>query len=341
MKHILKTILISAITVNSAYAQLKSTINFNKESIAIKNTTDFMFNYYAQYTGPSLGGNYQSGATYNRFDGGTGLDGKRYDTTGSQQIYQSFKVGYKLPKNLLISYSVTYQDNLKKGIEYNNGQNQRDYGRSFNNHRISLWIPTIISGSKASLSASVFYERPTYKVTNDITESDYSDNSTQTTVVDSEYQYGLGFQPTLSIYSNIPGLYHGLTASIERYVFPENTVVVEKDQYWCARNNNCAGIAKNKYQFNNQGLKANIGGYLNYMINDLVTFKSSIQFDWDQVGDQVGTFNEFGNNMDNIGNLGLSFSLTPNITFASGVNFSLEEAGLDKTAIQTSLNITI
>jgi len=77
------------------------------------------------------------------------------------------------------------------------------------------------------------------------------------------------------------------------------------------------------------------------MINDLITFKSSVQFDWNQVGDQVGTLNEFGNNLDNIGNLGLSFSLNKNMTFASGVNFSLEEASLNRTAIISSLNITI
>jgi len=168
----LRLFFISILTANSAYAQLKSSLTYSPKKLEIKNTTNFRFNYFAQYTGPSLSGDYQSGATYNRFDGGRSTTGKRYDTTGSEQLFQSFKLGYQLPKNMIISYGITYQDNLKKGIKYNEGASERNYGRSFNNHRISLWIPNILSGSKASLSTNIFFERPTYKVKNSFTETD-------------------------------------------------------------------------------------------------------------------------------------------------------------------------
>jgi hypothetical protein len=90
-----------------------------------------------------------------------------------------------------------------------------------------------------------------------------------------------------------------------------------------------------------QGLIANIGGYLNYMLTDKTTLKSSIEFDYDQVGNQVGTFNELGNNMDNIGNIGASYRVLSNMTLETGVNFSLEDPSIEKTAVFTSLDITI
>ncbi len=351
MKKIVSSIFMSTFLLSSASAALNTTVSSVKKKSGFKKVlSNFKLSYYAMYTGASLGGDYKSGSTYNRFDGGTSQDGKRYDATGSTQLYQSFKVGYKLPKNMAVSYGVTFQRNLTDDVEYEQvGGNKatRDNGTSYNNHRISLWVPSVLTGKRASLSFNFFYELPTEKSTNTINESAYSTKqlnqviAQDSTEVDMEYKYGIGIQPTLAIYSNVKGLFHGFRASYERYVFPEYVKEYEKLPFWCQRANNCNGIQKDKYTYQAQGTKMSFGAYANYLLTDKLTLKSSVEFDWDQVGDQVGTLNEWGNNMDNIGNLSTAYKVNKYMGVEAGVNFSLEEAGLDKTAIFGSLSLSI
>lgn len=330
-----KMIVFSILTSNIAYAQVNTTTSDVNQSSIQKVLSNFSFNYFAKYTGPSLSPDYQEGATYNRFDGGRNLKGQRQDTTGSKQTYQSFKLSYKLPKNMSISYGLTYQDNTQENIKFkwpDGAEGTREYGRSFNDHRISLFVPSIISGTKANLSSTFFYQLPTTQGSKD-----------------SELNYTLGIQPTLSIYSNIRGLFHGLTASVEKgfydkgYSYDEE--VVQSYTFQAENLDGSTSTYNGSYTYmqpyRHQGVKANIGAYVNYMLTDKTTLKSSVEFDWDQVGDQVGTTNEWGNNMDNIGNLGASYRILSNITIEGGVNFSLEEPAIDKTAIFTSLDITI
>lgn len=354
MRRIVQSLIFSIATSNIAYAApaISNKLNYKakKQSSFRKVVSNFNFNYFAQYTGRSLSDNYDSGATYNRFDGGTSEDGKKYDATGSTQVYQSFKLGYKLPNNMIVSYGITYQDNMTDDVEYTQlggSKAQRNNGRSMNNHRAALWMPSILSNNKGSLSLSLFIEEPTYKSTNTINETAMGGPSfdkvvaTNSTEVDMEYKGGVGFQPTISIYSKVPGLYHGISASYERYVYPEYTKTVKKHPFWCERKSDCSGIDKDTYEYKAQGAKANFGGYLNYSLNDRVTLKSSVEFDYDQVGDQVGSLSDWGNNMDNIGNLGASYSASRLLTLEGGVNFSLEEASIDKSAIFGSLNLSI
>lgn len=331
MKRIVKMLVISTLTSNIAIAQtLNNEITYKakKKSAVEKVLSQFSFNYFTQYSGPSLSDSYSGGATYNRFDGGTSDDGKRYDTTGSTQLYQSFTLGYKLPKNMLISYGVTYQDNLNKDVEFQSAYGDtytRDNGRSFNNHRIALWMPSIVTGSKASLSSSLFYEIPT------------TDGAK-----DTDMKYGVGIQPTLAIFSNIRGLQHGLTASFEKYVYPDNEFTTSTMPSWCSEPGyTCDGVLPNINTTKRQGTKVNLGGYLNYSISDKVILKSSVEFDYDQTGDDVGSLKTFGNNMDNIGNLGASYSVRRGVTVSGGVNFSLEEASAKKSALFGSLNLSI
>jgi hypothetical protein len=334
-----KMIALSMLTSNIAYAQMNTTVKDVKQSSLTKVLSNFSFNYFAKYTGPSLSPDYQSGATYNRFDGGrTSYNGQRLDTTGSQQTYQSFKLSYKLPKNLSLSYGLTYQDNIKKGIKHKTGE--REYGRSFNDHRVSLFVPSIISGTKASLSSSFFYQLPTTQGSKD-----------------NEMKYTIGIQPTLAIYSKVKGLYHGVTASVEKgyynrgYNYSDSTTTTKTfikrnpdGSPWTHPDGSPIEVTETNTYIQNtthQGVKANVGAYANYMLTDKTTLKSSVEFDYDQVGDQVGTTNEWGNNMDNIGNLGASYRVLKNISVEAGVNFSLEEPSVEKTAIFTSLDITI
>lgn len=358
MRRIVQTLIFSIATSNIAYAApaFSNELNYSapKKSSTEKVLSNFGFNYFTKYTGRSLSDDYANGATYNRFDGGTSENGKKYDATGSTQIYQSFTLKYNLPKNMQVSYGVTYQDNLTKNVEYKQlGGNsaERSNGRSFNNHRISLWMPRIIQGSKASLSSSLYYELPTNKVTR-TGDTNNIYGSAPGEIIDSkaeeydmEFQYGIGIQPTLSIHSNIPGLHHGLTASYERYVYPDYTKSITEVPYWCrkiGKSCNRSEVTNKEYNYNLQGAKANIGAYMNYAVaGTKLTLKSSVEFDWDQVGKQVGTTDKWGNNMDNIGNLGTSYSIKSGVNLEAGVNFSLEEASLEKTSVFGSLSLSI
>jgi hypothetical protein len=339
----------SLLTSNIAYAQMNINAKTTKseksliETTAKKVLSKFSFNYFAKYTGPSLSSDYQEGATYNRFDGGRDFKGQRRDTVGSKQTYQSFTLSYRLPKNMSLSYGITYQDNVQEDIKYKDSfgqENTRNYGRTFNDHRVSLFVPSIITGSKASLSSSFFYQLPTTQVSKD-----------------RQMDYALGIQPVLAINSNVRGLFHGLTASIEKnfykrgYSYTDTTTTTKTyikrnpdGSPWVNPDGSPMEVTETNTRINpvnNQGVLANIGGYINYMLTDKVTLKSSIEFDYNQVGEQVGTFNELGNNMDNIGNVGASYRLLSNMTLEAGVNFAIEDPSIEKTAVFTSLDIRI
>jgi hypothetical protein len=307
--------------INVSILQPKEKPSLLKETIS-----KFVFNYYVQYIGPSLSDRYQEGATYNRFNGGTDTNGERLDATGSTQVFQSFKLGYKLPKNLILSYGLTYQDNLNEDVSYRfngGGQGVRPYGRSFNNHRVSLWIPGVYSNNSASLSINTFVERPT-------TEGS----------INSDMRYGLGIQPTLTIYSKVPGLFHGINASVQRDYYKENeTSAVHPD--WCKQPGfTCNGVDKIPGA-KRTTLFATVGGYLQYMVADKTTLKSSIEFDWSQAGDDVKSTERFGNNLDDVGSLSVAYRIMRQVAVEAGVNFALEDASVDKTSIFGSLDITL
>lgn len=336
MRYIAKTLAVSLFTSNIAYASSNldssSKYELKLKKITKKVLNNLTANFYMKYTGASLSSDYADGATYNRFGGGRSLQGQRRDTTGSQEIFQAYSIGYKLPKNMILSYGLTFQDNLTDNVEFKGDYGQtlkRNNGRTFNNQRLSLFIPGVLNSSKSSLSTSLFYERPT---------NDFSK--------DAGMEYGLGIQPTLAIYSNTPGLYHGLTASYERYFYPDYefyeyyTPVNPDGSAWVKSDGSPMRI-RNNFATKRQGMLGNVGGYLNYVLTDKITFKSSVQFDYDQQGNQVGSLTEYGNNLDNIGNLGLGIFAAKGVYLESGVTFSLEEVGLDKTAIFGALNLRI
>jgi len=242
-------LIISLIFITSTVFALeqKSTIEVKTNSIK-KALSNFNFNYFTKYSGAALGGNYSQGATFNRFDGGV-QDGQDFDATGSYQLYQSFRLGYRFSNNWNLAYGVTFQENLSSDVEYKNiygNTNTRSNGKSYNNHRVSLFVPGILNTSIGVMSTSYFYEMPNQGSRN------------------SGMKYGLGFQPTFRFYSNVPTISFGINSSFERYFYDDSA-------------------------FNPQGVMLSLGPYLNYRINDRFTLKNGLNFDWDQKGDQVGT----------------------------------------------------
>ena len=308
----------------AAHAQLNNEITTNATVNSFQSVlSDFTFNYYVKFLGPSLSNGLQDGATYNRFETGQDYKGDELDFKGSQQTYQSFKLGYRLPKGMIVSYGVTYQDNLRENVEYSSknldGSESvytREYGRSYNNHRVSLWVPNFAGNNIFFMGASVYYEIPTTEGSKD-----------------SDMMYGVGVQPSVGFYSNVPGLSYGLGFSLERDVYPDN----EFYPNWCKEPGmTCKGV----YTIKNQVLRASVSPYLNYMLTDKVTLKSQLSFDWDQDGDQAETL-EFNNNMDDVLSMGASYSFNQHVNISAGVEASISNPHIDRTALFGSLGVGI
>ena len=288
-----------------------STAKIKKESLIQK----ISFSYGVQYLGPSLSKDYQQGATYNRFNTGQDFKGDDTDATGSNQVYHSFSLGYKIAPAWKLSHSYTFQDELNKNIEYKIynsdgsvwGKNSREKGLSFNNQRINLFGNNIYGNNYFFLMSNFFYELPTTK-----------------TSIDSEMEYGLGIQPVMIVYSSIPYVYHGVKASLQRDYYKRAEYT-----YKCG-----SSICSTKYQT----LKLGLTGYLGYNISDKLSLHSETSFDWDQKGDQVWT-NDFNHNMDDILDVGLKYSVTRNMNLAGKLQYSLSRLNSESSAFLFNLNL--
>ena len=312
---LLTLILLSSVT---SFAQLQSGISINSTQIfeKAKNTlSNFRFNYYAKYLGPSLSNDMQSGSTFNRFSTGQDFMDNDTDYKDSHQMFQSFALGYKITNNATVSYSYTFQDNLNEGIEYTDsvtGQSStRAAERSYNNQRSGLFLTSLYSNSIFFVNSGFFYELPTTE-----------------TSKDSDMQYGLGIQPTVGFFTTTPGLSLGLNASIERYFYPDDQFIPE----WCSFN--CDDVTN---QVRRQKLIASVSPYVNYMLTDKTTLRSTLVFDWDQDGDS----NSLRSNLDDIATIGADYRVLNNLTVGAGVEASLVDTSLKKTAVVGSLNVNI
>lgn len=310
----------------AANAQFRADIVTERPENKLKKAmSNFTFNYYAKYLGPSLSNDLKNGATFNRFETGqTNTTRKDLDFRGSEQIYQSFKLGLRLPNNMILSYGVTFQDNLNSNVEYtytnwDNSQSvyKRVKGRSQNNHRASLWIPGIYSNNLFYIGASVYYERPT---------TDASQEA--------DMRYGAGIQPSVGFFSSVPGLFYGFGVSLERDFYDEYHRMPD----WCKEPGyTCEGV----YPIvNRQVFRASVSPYLNYYLSDKVLLKTSLSFDWDQMGNQLGT-TKLNNNMDDVASAALSYMFNNNVNVSAGVEASISNPDLDRTALFGTLGLNI
>lgn len=275
------------------------------------------FSYGLQYLGPSLSSKYQDGATYNRINGGQDYKNDDTDATSSTQLYQGFSLGYQATKNIAINYSVTFQNDLNKNIEYNvynaDGSvfavNKRDAGISQNNHRINSMVTNIYSNRYFFLMSNFHYELPTTQ-----------------TAKDTDMLYGLGIQPTLGFFSNVAGLSHGLKASLERDYY-------KKQEYSYA----CGPVTCTTKR---QTLRANIGAYIGYNFSDQLSFKADIEFDWDQDGDQVGT-NNYNKNMDDIVKIGPNYRVNKNMSIGGAIQYAISDSSPEKSALLGTFSLSL
>lgn len=317
----IKLILICALVSLKASAQISNDINLSNTDFAgkAKQLTQLIsFNYYAKYLGPSLSGSMPQGSTYNRFSTGQDWKDDKGDHTNSHQIFHALSVGIKLPRYMALQYQMSFQDNLNDNIPYQSknfdgtySTYTREKGRSQNNDRISLWVPNIHSNNHFFISSSFFYEMPS------------SEGSQE-----SQLQYGVGIQPTLGFYSPISWLYYGVSASLERYQYPDNQFV----PVWCR-----VDCHKNSNQVRRQKAIYSLSPYMGVIINDKLSLRSSLVFDWDQYGDS----NRLRENLDDIFSLGLNYSLHSKLSVGAGIEGSLETPSPGKSALFANLLISI
>ena len=69
--------------------------------------------------------------------------------------------------------------------------------------------------------------------------------------------------------------------------------------------------------------------------------RSSIAFDWDQRGDQVENLSNFNKNMDDVGRIGVDVNIDYGVTAGTFLEFALEDASIDRTAIGATLNVNL
>ncbi|MFT6633605.1 MAG: hypothetical protein ACJAS4_003576 [Bacteriovoracaceae bacterium] len=286
---------------------------------AIKNLkAKASFSYGIQYLGPSLSDSYQDGATYNRFNSGQDWQGVDTDSTGSVQLYHSFSLGYQVQKNIKLSYSATFQEDLEKDITYNNynkdgsvwGTGSRKQGVSHNNHRVNAMVTNMYGNQYFFLMSNFYYELPTTKASKD-----------------SEMTYGLGIQPVIGIYSKVTGLYHGIKASLERDYYKRQEYTYNCGGYTCSTSN--------------QTLRASVTGYIGYNVSDKVNWNAELTYDWDQDGDQVDNHIIYNNNMDNILEVGPNYRVNNNLTIGGRFQQAINRPSIEKSAILGKLNLSI
>lgn len=277
------------------------------------------FNYGLTYLTKGLGDGHQDGGTYNRFKTGQDYKGDNTDYHASYQLYHAFSLGYRVGTKLSLSYSYTFQEDLNKNIKYDvynsDGSvfatNERPTGLSYNNQRLNAFISNVFNNQIFYMHINTFTEFPT-------TETSKNQNM----------YYGFGIEPSLGIYTTVPGLFTGFNISAQRNIYDDQEFQAD----WCKPD--CM------YNTRYQTLLVSISPYLNYMLTDKVTLNSSLSFDWDQQGDQVYT-REFNHNMDNVLELGLTYYLLQKFSLGSALQAALDEPSVDKTAIKMNMFLSI
>lgn len=281
----------------------------------IKNNITFSF--FTQYLGPSLSSRYESGATYNRAFSGQDWKGDDLDSTGSQQQFYSVNLGYKLNKTWKISYSYTFQHafypvntrtfNADGSVFAINGQ---EGGLSYNNQRINLFGMNLFSNEYFYISSNFFYEMPTTDISKD-----------------RDMTYGLGIQPSIGIYSNIPGLYHGIRLSFQRDYYQREDFTYTCGKFTC----------RTAYQT----ARVSVGGYLSYYFTDKLALQTDVRFDWDKVGDQIelGRLNEFNANMDDVIEIGPRYFPKMGYSFGAKLQYALNKLSADQSAFMANFGL--
>lgn len=289
----------------------KKTLSESTRKIVKKLGNDLSFNYFAQFSGPSLSPDYQGGAGYNRFKSGTDFKGDENDPTGSYQIFQAITIGYQLNNNIKLFYAFTFQDDINGNIDFQRTEfdgstttQNREVSVSGNDKRIGATFFNVINNDYVNLSLTTFYELSSTEGSRD-----------------NQKHFGLGLSPLLGFKSKVQGLSYGLILEVLRNFHETNQIEPSFPGAFPVRR---------------QALLVNLTPYLNYKLGEISTFKSSLNIDWDQQGNQVNSLREFNNNLDDTIRVGVDY----NIAFGINAGYFLEAAFNKPDIRRTTLGLT-
>ncbi len=229
--------------------------------------------YFMSLNGPTLGGR-ASNETYNRFNSGFDINGNENDPTAPLGMFHSLSLSYKFKNGVSIGSGYVFDTKLNKDTTYTykNFRGETVRAKSSTevgryNARINFFIPSIYNSRRFSVSSAANIELPT----------------TQNAKFN-EMKYGLILAPTVVVKTKNPKVYTGVNFNLQRNFYQENE-----------RN----GIKL-------QTLLLSTGPFFNYSLAEKWTLKTSMNFDWDQRGDEVGS-SKLNKNMDDIVEAGIKY----------------------------------
>jgi hypothetical protein len=288
------------------------------------------FSYFVNINGPTLGGNYAPGATYDRFESGTDSFGKKKDATHSISHFHSAELGTTLGQDFQLSASfastyrthdkIKYQYKIKNqdvdwngpaGPEitkeyYTDVTDERNGEAVALNPRLNFYHLNVINGPNIFLNHKYSYEFPTSQ-------------SSQ----DEKLLYAIAYAPILSFNLGISPWSIGLTGNFQFNYFSQNVNVSIPDKTQCY-------FCETSY-YGKRTFIGSVGHFLNYTLNDTWLVKTWTNFDWDQIGTNSGTTN-FGSNLDDVFSIGLGWS-----AFSGGSITPYLQTSLNDTALSNSI----
>jgi hypothetical protein len=297
---------------------LSSSINHKTKSSWIDDIKNrIYFNYNLFFLGPSLSSDYQSNATFNRFKTGKDLFDNDLDYTGSYQAFHATSLGFRLRDNMFLSYNYSFQDDMfavnyqEKNWDGTSSKGTRQRGLSYNNQQVNLWISGVGETRYFYYNLGLTYERPTTEISEQ-----------------NEMLYGAGMTHNINFKSWKRGLFTGFNFNFQRDFY-------KRDQYDFFFEDGTKGMPTQM-----QTMRVSFNPYLIYSLTDKINFRKSLDFDWDQKGNEVYT-SKFRPNMIDVGNIGLQYFASRQVILGSNIQYALVDPSIEKSALILSMTLML
>jgi hypothetical protein len=319
----LTTLFLSSVYCTLSFAQLNNTINYTPEKkdtwTKIKEKT--RVGYFLNLSGPTLGGKSNS-QTFSRFNSGKDEYGFDRDANDNLSYFHSLSLSYQALDNMSVGYSKAFVKNLTEGATYNWKSKNIDGSYSENesevgtgefqlNDRINFFFSNIVQGKNYNIGLGLSYEFASNEISRE-----------------NGMQFGLVLSPSINFNTSVPGLYYGVVTKLQRDFYDQNKKVSKSCE-------NCTPTVT-EYRT----VTTSIGPYISYFLDDKWSLRGSMDFDWDQSGDQTGT-TEFGENMNDIMQAGVGYRINSKINTSGYLESVVGNTRMDNTKVGLTLGISI
>lgn len=325
---------------NFTYASdIINEINYSKndnELTIIENLkNNFSIQYFVNFSGPTLA-NLDGDYTYSRFQSGKTWDGKfDLDSKMNLNYFNSISLSYQASGDISVFYSYAFDNVITKNVTYKSKiskcqfdvkkneclkdkdgfylldkgyfevTNKRNELQSFYNQRVGVFISNISDNKSFGISSGLTLELPT-------TEGAKNDG----------LNYALILTP--SIYFKNISMPHSLGITTEFAFNSYQQNIIKGTDGANARKMRTAQIT--------------ISPYYNFQLTKNLKLNSSLIFDWDQSGNQLGSFNS---NMDDVYRVGLGNTFSDQISANLYIEGALEKASASRSFIGANLAVRL